>query len=165
MAIFYRQKKKYSKPRKLFDKVRIDEENILLKRYGLKNKREVWRADAIVRKLRERAKDLITASTQEQQKFISRLVEKGFLKKDSQIDDVLDLKKESILERRLQTIVFKKVFAKTVKGARQLIIHRHIILGDHIVDIPSYNVDLKEENNIKLREKVKKEKKEVVENA
>jgi small subunit ribosomal protein S4 len=160
MAILYRQHKKYSRPRKMFDSERIKEENSLVKKYGLKNKREIWKADAIVKRLRELAKKHITASTEEQEKFISRLTEKGFLKKNSRIDDVLDMKIESILDRRFQTIVMKKGFAKTIKEARQAIVHKRVLLNNHVVNIPSYNVNLKEESSVELKKKEKKEKKE-----
>lgn len=139
----------------MFDSERIKEENGLVKKYGLKNKREIWKADAIVKRIRELAKKHITSSTAEQEKFISRLAEKGFLKRNSQIDDVLDLKMESILERRLQTIVLKKGLAKTAKEARQAIVHKRIFMNDHVVDIPSYSVNLKEEDSVELKKKQK----------
>jgi small subunit ribosomal protein S4 len=160
MAILYRQHKKYSRPRKMFDSERIKEENSLVKKYGLKNKREIWKADAIVKRLRELAKKHITASNEEQEKFISRLTEKGFLKKNSRIDDVLDMKIENILDRRLQTIVMKKGFAKTIKEARQAIVHKRVLLNNHVVNIPSYNVNLKEESSVELKKHGKKETKE-----
>ena len=160
MATIHKQHKQYSRPRKLFESGRIAEENGLVKKYGLKNKREIWKADAAVSKIRKEAKKLITAQSDVQETFISRLVEKGFIKKGSRIDDVLDLKKENILDRRFQTIVFKKGLAKTPKEARQMIVHRHVFLKDSIVNIPSYFVNLKEENTIKLKAKPKKEKQE-----
>lgn len=160
MAILYRQRKKYSKPRKLFDSERIKEENSMMQKYGLKNKREIWRADAVVKRIRGLAKKHITSPASEQEKFISRLAEKGFLKKNSQIDDVLDLKIENILDRRLQTIVLKKNLAKTAKEARQAIVHRRIFLNNHNVDIPSYSVNLKEEDSVELRRKEKSKKEE-----
>lgn len=167
MAILYKQKKQYSRPRKLFDINRIKAEDELVKKYGLKNKREIWKAKAIVDNIREQAKLLITASPKEQSDFIGRLALKGFIKKGSQIDDVLDLKPESILERRLQTIVLKKNLAKTAKGARQLVSHKHILLKGHVVNVPSYNVSIEEEDKIEIRKKQKaaKPEKEANENA
>jgi small subunit ribosomal protein S4 len=163
MAVLHRQHKNYSKPRKAFDSTRIAAENVIKEKYGLKNKREIWKAEAIVKKLREQAKSLITSPAAEQNKFISRLVGKGFLKKNSQIDDVLELKVENILDRRFQTIVLQKGLAKTSKGARQMIVHKHVFLGNHIVNIPSYSVNLEEEEIIKLKpksEEIKSESKE-----
>jgi len=145
-----RQKKKYSRPRKPFDIERIKEENEVVKKYGLKNKREIWKADAAISRLRNIAKGLITASQEEQKAFLERLVAKGFLVVGEEIDDVLDLKKENYLERRLQTILFKKKFAKTLKHARQLVTHRFVIVKDRIVNVPSYIVNLKEEQTVKV---------------
>jgi len=162
MAIINKQHKQYSRPRKLFEAGRIKEENELVKKYGLKNKREIWKANSMVRKIREQAKKFITASLNVQEELISRLANKGLLKKGSKIDDVLDLKKENVLDRRLQTVVFKKGLAKTPKEARQMIVHRHVILKGHIVNIPSYQVNLKEESEIKLKGKKPKETKEKV---
>ena len=66
-----KQSKKYSRPRKPFDKIRIDEENILKEKYGLKNKKEIWKADAAIGRIRNLAKQLITKS--EDEKKASRL--------------------------------------------------------------------------------------------
>ena len=153
-----RQHKKYNPPRKLFDKPRIDEENILMKKYGLKNKREIWRADYSVNKIRRQAKELITSSAMEQKEFIERLASKGLVKKNAQIDDVLALTKEAVLERRLQTIIFQKKMSATPKQARQLITHRHIKINDKVVTVPSYFVNLNEESIISKSEKTKKAK-------
>ncbi|MEM2956131.1 MAG: 30S ribosomal protein S4 [Candidatus Pacearchaeota archaeon] len=152
-----KQHKKYSKPKKLFDKARIEEENQLIKKYGLKNKKEIWKAEYYLSRLRNQARKLITAPIEKKQEFIARLVNKGIAKKNSQIDDILALTKEAILERRLQTIVFQKKLARTPKEARQLITHKHIKVKDRIVNIPSYFVDLEEENQItKKEQRIKK---------
>jgi len=146
-----RQKKKYRRPAKLFEKERIEEENVFKERYGLKNKKEIWKAEAAIERLRGQAKKLITAPEEEQDFFIERLVSKGLLEKGAKIDSVLDMKKENLLNRRLQTIVCKKSLAKTPKHARQLITHRHVLVGERVVNIPSYSVDLKEEKKVRLR--------------
>ena len=39
-----RRRKKYSRPKKPFDSVRIKEENAVVSEYGLKNKREIWKS-------------------------------------------------------------------------------------------------------------------------
>jgi len=151
-----KQHKKYSTPRKLFDKPRIDEENALLKKYGLKNKREIWKADYQVNKIRNQAKKLITAPQAQQKEFLERLMFKGLVKTKAQIDDVLALTKEAILERRLQTIILQKKMAQTAKQARQLITHRHILVNNKTITVPSYFIDLEEESKITKREAKKK---------
>ena len=143
-----KQHKKYSRPRKPFDKSRIDNENQLREKYGLKNKREIWKADSSIARIRNLAKQLITKPEKNKEAFIKRLREKGF--NVNSIADALSLNKEDWLKRRLQTIVFAKGLTRTPKQARQLIAHKHVSVGDRIVNIPSYMVGLEEEPSVKL---------------
>ena len=143
-----KQSKKYSKPRRPFDKARIEEENLLKEKYGLKNKKEIWKADAAIGRIRNLAKQLITKSEEEQKEFVERLQKKGF--KVESIADALALDKEDWLKRRLQTIVFSKKLTTTPKQARQFVTHKHVNVGKQIVNIPSYQVSLEEESLVKL---------------
>nr|AGC26795.1 ribosomal protein S4 [Psilotum nudum] len=43
-----------------------------------------------------------------------------------------------LLEMRLDNIIFRLGLSPTIPGARQLVNHRHILVNDQIVDIPSY---------------------------
>lgn len=43
-----------------------------------------------------------------------------------------------LLERRLDNVVYRLGFASSRKQARQLIRHRHILINNQLVDIPSY---------------------------
>lgn len=43
-----------------------------------------------------------------------------------------------LLETRLDNIIFRLGFAASRKGARQLVLHRHITVNGHLVDVPSY---------------------------
>jgi small subunit ribosomal protein S4 len=144
-----RKKKLYSRPRKLYQKGRIAEENVLLKKYGLKNKREVWKSLAKVKYFRARAMKLARQSPEEQSVFFGKLNALGL--KVSSIADVLDLKLENILERRLPTIVMRKGFAPTAQAARQLVTHRRIFVGGNVVDAPSFIVPLALENEIVIK--------------
>jgi len=146
-----RKRKLYSKPRKPFDKTRIEEEREIVKKYGLEKKKEIWKADSEIGKIRNIAKSLITKSKEEQDKFISKLKKIGL--KVEKIADVLALKKEDWLDRRLQTVIFKKGLAKTPKQARQLITHRHVKVNKSIVSIPSYIVNVNDENKIEVTAK------------
>ena len=143
-----KQKKKYSRPQRPFDKARIEEENVLREKYGLKNKKEIWKADASIGRVRNLAKTLITASDEEKNAFIERLQAKGFKIED--IADALALDKEDWLKRRLQTVLLSKGLTTTPKQARQLIAHKHVSIGDQIVNVPSYMVTLAEEPQVKL---------------
>ena len=147
-----RQKKKLSRPRKLFDKVRIEEENKLVSKYGLKSKKEIWKAEAAVERLRNIAKKLITAEADKQEEFFNKLRKMGF--KADRIADVLELNKEDWLGRRLQSILISKNLAKP-KEARQLIAHKHVLVDEKKVNIPSYMVSVEEESQIRIDRKTK----------
>jgi small subunit ribosomal protein S4 len=154
-----KQHKKYSRPKNLFDRTRITSDKEIMNKYGLKNKSEIWKAESRINRIRTEAKKLII-EPEKQELFFRRLESMGLIKsKDATIDAVLSLTKENLLDRRLQTIVFKLGLAKTIKEARQLIGHRKI-KTDHIITIPSYIVRLDEENKISLakKEKIKTEK-------
>ena len=73
-----RRRKKYSRPKKPFDKQRIEAENELIEKYGLKSKREIWKADSSIAKIRNLAKELITKTDEEKNAFIERLQKKGY---------------------------------------------------------------------------------------
>jgi small subunit ribosomal protein S4 len=158
-----RKRKKYSRPRKPFDKIRIEEENVLVEKYGLKNKKEIWKADAAIGRIRNLAKQLITKSADEKESFIKRLQKKGF--KVENIPDALALNKEDWLKRRLQSVVLSRNLANTPKQARQFIVHKHVSIGDQTVNIPSYQVSLEEESLVQLNVvlKIKKPEKSKIE--
>ncbi|MEM5867619.1 MAG: 30S ribosomal protein S4, partial [Candidatus Aenigmatarchaeota archaeon] len=134
-----RLKKKYEKPRRPWDKERIEKEKELMKKFGLKRKKELWRAEAILRKYRRIARNLVGKKDEKKEKIlIEKLKKMGFLKDGNSIDDVLSLTVENILERRLQTIVFMKGFANSIKHARQLITHGHVKVNGRKIQYPSY---------------------------
>ncbi|MEK6914025.1 MAG: 30S ribosomal protein S4 [Nanoarchaeota archaeon] len=143
-----KQQRKYLRPRRPFDKKRIDEENLLREKYGLKNKLEIWKADASIRRIRNLAKQLITKSEEDKERFIDKLKSRGF--KVNKIADVLALNKEDWLKRRLQTVLFNKGLVNTSKQARQFIVHKHVSIGKQIVNIPSYMVKSEEESEVTL---------------
>lgn len=149
-----RKHKKYSKPKRPFDKVRIDEEVKIKKEFGLKNKKEIWKAEAKVKYFREKAKRLISAKPEEQKILFDQLKKVGL--KANSISDVLSLDKRDYLERKLQTIVFKKRLANTQKAARQLITHKKILVNGKVVNSPSYIVPVELENKISVKKKMQK---------
>ena len=161
MGDIKRKRKLFSRPKKLFDRTRMDEENVLVKRYGLKNKREIWKAKTAVSKLRRRAKALIGKDKEKQKEFFDKLTKMGIVVRD--VSDVLALTEENLFERRLQTVLFKKKMATTVKGARQLIVHKNVLVDGKIVNIPSFVVTNDLENKISLKERKAKPVKEKAE--
>ena len=145
-------RKKYKKPIRAWDKQRIEKEKGLIKGYGLKKKEEIWRAEAILRKYRRLGRQLIAKSDKEKEKqLIEKLVKLGLLNNGATLDDILSLTVENILERRLQTIVFRKGLANIVKHARQLIAHGHVLIGGRKVVYPSYLVSREEEDRIQIK--------------
>ena len=143
-----RKHKIYSRPKRPFDKPRIEEENIVKKEFGLKNKREIWKAEARVSKMRSQAKELITASPEKQDALVKRLQKQGFNVKN--LSDILSLTQKDWLERRLQTIVLRKKLANTPRHSRQLIVHKKILVDGNVLDVPSYIVPVELENKIKI---------------
>lgn len=148
-----RKHKKYSKPKKSFDKPRIEEEVGIKEEFGLKKKREIWKAEAKVKKMREKAKNLISADSEKQERLFENLRKSGFNVKS--ISDILSLNKRDFLKRRLQTILVEKNLAKTTKAARQLIVHKKVVVGGNVISVPSYIVPVELENKISLKIKRK----------
>src|SRR3989338_5600414 len=108
-----RKKKRFSRPRKPYESARIKEENETIKKYGLKNKREIWKTLAKVDYFRKRAMALAKSSHEEQEIFFNKLRALGLNIKVTA--DVLALTIEDILKRRLPTVVFRKGLTTTVK--------------------------------------------------
>lgn len=139
-----RLRKKYRTPRKPFERDRLIEEIRLVGSYGLRNKKELWRAKTLLSEIRRRARKLLAIDPSErindERALISKLYKLGILDKDASLDDVLRLRVEDILERRLQSVVWRLDLAKTPHQARQMIIHRHITVNGRIITAPSYLV-------------------------
>jgi small subunit ribosomal protein S4 len=151
-----RKHKGYSRPKRPFDKSRIDEEVVIKKEFGLKNKKEIWKAEAKIKSIRQKAKKLITASEAEQQALFDRLKKIGL--EVNSIGDVLGLDKTDYLNRRLQTIVSLKGIAPTAKTSRQMIVHKRVLVNGRVIDSPSFIVPVELEDKIEIKQKVKKEK-------
>lgn len=146
------RRRKYERPRHPWEGERIKEEDELLKKYGLKNKRELWKVRSLLRSFRQRARVLQAQvrygdeqAEKEKKELIVKLARLGLLKENSSLDDILALDVDSILGRRLQTMVHKKGLAYSQNHARQLITHGHIAISGRKVTIPSYLVKRIEE--------------------
>jgi small subunit ribosomal protein S4 len=122
--------------------------------FGLKTKRELWKARTNLSKLRHQARSLLALRqeirNEKEPVLINSLSKIGLVDKNSTLDDVLNLQVTDLLSRRLQTIVQRKLYFKTPYQARQAIVHGHIMIGDGVVTIPSYIVKIDEEPKIHL---------------
>jgi small subunit ribosomal protein S4 len=147
-----KQRKKYETPRFRWRKDILQEELKLIGNYGLRNKHELWRHKTTLSTARGIARSLIGKPAEERTKMenelLTRLKKQGILAETSALDNVLDLSIEDILERRLQTIVFRKGLARTIFQARQLITHGHVTIGNRRVTVPSYTVAKAEEEQV-----------------
>ena len=148
-------RKKYDTPSHPWKEDRIKSENELIKKYGLKNKREIWKAETRLRKYRGQARELLAKigtsdaqSKKESDQLLMHLSRMNILPINSTLDDVLALETDSILSRRLQTLTYLKGLANTPDQARQLISHGHIAIGNRRVTIPSYMITKDEEGEI-----------------
>ena len=122
--------------------------------FGLKTKRELWKTQTELSRVRLQARSLLALRQEERKKkepiLIQSLTKIGLVDQSSTLDDVLNLQVNDLLSRRLQTIAQKKLFFKTPYQARQAIVHGHVMIGSRIVTIPSYVVKTEEENKIQL---------------
>ena len=142
-------------PRRPYEKERLDQEMKLLGEYGLRCKREIWRSQLALAKVRSAARKLLTLDEKDPKRLfegdalIRRLVRYGVLAEDEQrLDDVLRLSTQRFLERRLQTKVYKLNYAKSIHHARTLILQRHIRVGKQLVNSPQFLVRTDSEGHI-----------------
>lgn len=147
-----KHRKKYSTPRHPWERERITEEKQLIKEYGLKNKKEIWKAASLLKNFKKQAKgkgNKPKAQKEKEQKLLlEKLSKLKLLPKDAKLDDILSLGIKDIFERRLQTQVYQKKLARTLKQARQFIIHGHIKVNDIKTNVPSMLIDEKTEDKI-----------------
>ncbi|MFC7231238.1 30S ribosomal protein S4 [Saliphagus sp. GCM10025308] len=150
--------KQYETPNHPYQGERISSEHALLDRYGLKNKEELWRAQSELRSYRREARDLLAQPQDEAtvinrtEEFLGRLKRVGILNEGDELGAVLSLEIEDVLERRLQTVAYRKGLAQTPQQARQFITHGHIVLDGQRQRIPSYVVDVDEEDLVDFDE-------------
>ncbi|MFW9990432.1 MAG: 30S ribosomal protein S4 [Candidatus Odinarchaeota archaeon] len=147
-----RLRKKVIGPRHPFNAEQIEAEMKIAGEYGLRNKKEIWKLRTILRRYRQRARQMLALPEEDRYKQESILLEKltklAVVPPDATLDYVLDLQDNDFLNRRLQTIVYKLGLASTIHQARQFIVHGHISLNGRRVTTPNYHVKLGEEDRI-----------------
>lgn len=144
-------RKKYEVPQQIWDDARIAEESGMVQEFGLKNVREVWIAKSELRKIRTQYKNLLAFGEKSNDKkaaLLQRVINLGYCKSNASVDDILSLTTRDILERRIQTLVFRNGLAKSIKQARQLITHGYVALDGKKVKSPSYRVPVSLQDRI-----------------
>lgn len=146
-----KQGKNYETPTRAWQQDRIEEEKRLTSDYGLTSKKEVWKAQSMVRKFRRQARKLNAEENETQkEELLGKLTSLGILDSGASINDILDTEVEDVLERRLQTILYRRGLADTPKEARQFITHGHVMINNRRVTVPSYLVSTAEEEDIRI---------------
>jgi small subunit ribosomal protein S4 len=147
-------RKQYSRPRSPWRADQLAQELYLLGTYGLRNKRELWKAETQLSSVRKQARTLLAATRvvreREEKKLLDSLRKKGLIREEATLDDILSLTVEDMLARRLQSMVFKKGMALSALHARQLIVHGHVAVGNRVITVPGYEVGGTDEGLITL---------------
>jgi small subunit ribosomal protein S4 len=147
-----KSKSKFSGPLHPWREERIAEETELDNEFHFKNRSEIWKLKSKLSNFFLQAKKNIALRTQQSEKEKINLLRKlkalGLLQENADIEDVLGLELKDLLRRRLQSIVFKKDLARSMKQARQFIVHNHITVNGKKVNSPNYLISLSEEGSV-----------------
>jgi len=147
-------RKVWKKPKRPLNYDLMMDELKTLGTFGLKSKKELWKTQTELSRVRLQARSLLALRQEERQKkepiLIQSLSKIGLVDQNSTLDDVLNLQVNDLLSRRLQTMAQRILFFKTPYQARQAIVHGHVMIGDGVVTIPSYIVKTEEETKIRL---------------
>jgi len=144
----------WKKPKRPLNYDLMMDELKILGTFGLKTKRELWKTQTELSRVRLHARSLLALRREVRERkepiLIQSLSKIGLVDQNSTLDDVLNLQVTDLLSRRLQTIAQKKLYFKTPYQTRQAIVHGHVMIGDSVVTIPSYVVKTEEEAKIRL---------------
>jgi small subunit ribosomal protein S4 len=145
-------KKTYSRPRRMWTSDQLSAELYLVGTYGLRNKRELWKAQTEVARLRNQARALLSLSAEarhdKETQLLNYLNRFGLVNEGATLDDILNLKIEDLLERRLQNIIMRKTGIKSPYFSRQMVVHKHVSIGNRFINLPGYLVKKNEEQQI-----------------
>ncbi len=149
-------RKKYKGPNHPWNKERLEEEKPLVKEYGLKNKKELWKMNSMMKNFSSQAKSLMASTgpqaDKEKQQLLAKLVKLGLIDATQNLNDILSLTVRDILERRLQTQLYKKNLSRSMKQARQFITHDHVLVGGKVITSPAYILTVQEETALGFRD-------------
>lgn len=106
-------------------------------------------------KLRKAARELLTLDENDPRRIfegsalMKRMYKYGLLNEnENKLDYILGLTLHRFMDRRLQTLVYRKGLAQSVHHARVLIRQRHIRLGKNLTNVPSVMIRVDQEKNI-----------------
>jgi small subunit ribosomal protein S4 len=144
--------KLFTTPKRPYDVASLEEELRLVGTYGLRNKRELWRKHTELSTYRRRAREMLSIDpverAEEQRVLLGKLHRLGLVPENGTLEDVLTLNVQAFLERRLQTMIYRRGMAKSLFQARQLITHGHVVIDGKKVKAPGYNVSLADEESL-----------------
>ena len=150
-----KQRRKFDTPAHPWERARIEQEKTISKQFGLKNKAEIWKMQSILKSFKVQAKDLVRRTDKEAEKqqelLMDKLIKMGLFDSPIPVEKILDIPTEDLLNRRLQSVVTQQGLAHTMKQARQFIVHGHIKVNEHVVNVPSYIVKRGEEKKITFK--------------
>lgn len=147
---------KYSGPRHPWEADRLADEKILMKEFGLKNKKDIWKESSYVKQIKDQVKKINVSVgkgiDQEKVALIKKLTRYNLLKENQSLEEALELTTRDVMERRLQTQVVRRDLARSVKQARQFIVHGHIKVNGHKITSPSYLVSKEEQFQLEFQD-------------
>src|SRR3989344_7821258 len=151
-------RKKYNTPRHPWIRATIESERVVVKDFGLVKKKEIHQANSFLKKYKDIAKRLIATRTlaqaqKEKEQIMGKLQQLGLLPTGAELDHILGLELKDVLNRRLQSVVYRKGLSHSMKQSREFITHRHIMVGDEEISSPSYLVSLEEEGTVAFKQK------------
>ena len=127
------------------------------------NKKSIRKSTRANRKVSEYGLQL---REKQKAKFIYGVQEKPFrnlYKKAERMPGLVGTNLMTLLELRLDNIIFRMGFARTRREARQVVTHRHVLVNGKVVNIPSYKVTPGDVIEIKEKSKSLQRFKDIVE--
>jgi small subunit ribosomal protein S4 len=145
-------KKTYETPNTGWNEERINREDELTEDYGLKNKKEIYKAQSQLRSFRREARRLVAEGDEEaKREVVQKAHGLGLIRENADLEDLLTLNVTDILDRRIQSAVERRGHADTVLHARQMVVHGHVHVDGERVDAPSYLLTQEEETELEVK--------------